>query len=518
MKKFLSRFSKRAKLVVVGAVVALTGAVVIPAAVKAGFGPDRETKVYSQGVPGFDHVTFNSFTNVPNIGDERQFFNGKYPNAAAYSDPMPEVKDGDVLTLEVYVHNGADSALNDIAGQPGVAKNTKVRVALPTTIAKSQQATAYISADNAVPTEVYDTLDLGAANGGMFQVEYVPGSAHIQGNHINSAISDSVVTTGATIGSESLNGDVRGCFDEVTYVTIQVKVKMPRYSLEKEVRAAGTSQWGETLNVKAGDTTEWISTFSNTGDTVLKSVNFIDQVPAGMTVVPGSVKLINGNYPNGYVYTANAVQDNGRTINVDIGDYNPGAPGVAYVMYQTKIDPIAADQCSNKTLVNKAFATPEGFGAIWDDANVVVAGNVCQPNQPVYTCDLFDLTTGGNRTVTASNFKYTATNGATFKHAVINWGDNSAQLTTNNVVGQTHQFAKDGTYTVRTTAFFTVNGQEVSANGANCAKTVTFTNGVPVTPPTTLVNTGAGDVLGIFAAVTVAGAMAHRLVLARRIG
>lgn len=34
--------------------------------------------------------------------------------------------------------------------------------------------------------------------------------------------------------------------------------------------------------------------------------------------------------------------------------------------------------------------------------------------------------------------------------------------------------------------------------------------------PTTLVNTGAGDVLGIFAAVTAAGALAYRFVLARR--
>jgi hypothetical protein len=40
----------------------------------------------------------------------------------------------------------------------------------------------------------------------------------------------------------------------------------------------------------------------------------------------------------------------------------------------------------------------------------------------------------------------------------------------------------------------------------------------PQTPqtPTTLVDTGAGDVLGIFAAVTVAGALARSLVLARR--
>lgn len=42
----------------------------------------------------------------------------------------------------------------------------------------------------------------------------------------------------------------------------------------------------------------------------------------------------------------------------------------------------------------------------------------------------------------------------------------------------------------------------------------------PTTPPTptTLVDTGAGDVFGIFAAITVAGAMAHRLVLSRRNG
>ena len=515
MKSFISRISGKAKLVAVAAVVA-AAAVVVPMAVKAGFGPDRPTKVYSQGTPGFDHVTFNSFTGVPNIGDERKFFNGKYPGTNAYSDPMLEAKDGDVLTLEVYVHNNADETLNDAPGNPGVAKNTTVRVDLPKTIAKNQQATAYISADNAAPKTVFDTVDISADNGGMFEVEYVPGSAHIQGNHVNGAVSDSIVTTGATIGSDSMNGDYKGCFDAVTYVTIQVKVKMPRYSLEKEVRPAGSTTWGETLNVKSGDTVEWISTFKNTGATKLTSVNFIDQVPAGMTVVPGSVKLINGNYPNGYVYGAGAVQDNGRTINVDLGDYNPGAPGVAYVRYDTKIDPITAEDCAPKTLVNKAFTTPEGFGAIWDDANVVVAGNTCNPANPVYSCDLLAVTSGANRTVTLSDFKVTAVGGATFKHAVINWGDSSTQLTTNTVVGQKHTYAADGTYVMKATAYFTVNGNEVSAEGANCSKTVTYKSGTPVEPPTTLVDTGAGDVFGIFAAVTLAGAVAHRLVWTRR--
>lgn len=520
MKGFISRLSGQVKLIVIGAVlVAVAAAVAVPMVTKAGFGPDRPTKVYKQGVAGFDHVTFNSFTNVPGIGDERKFFNGKYPGAGAYSDPMPEVKDGDVLELQVYVHNGADSALNSAPGQPGVAKNTTVRVDLPEGIKKAQQATAYISADNAQPKTVYDTLDFGAANGGMFEVEYVPGSAHIQGHNINRALPDSIVGAGTKIGNNELNGNVPGCFDKVVYVTLKVKVKMPRYSIEKEVRKSGEKEWKENVNAKAGETVQWIVTFKNTGATKLESVNFIDQVPAGITVVPGTVKLINGNYPNGYVYTANAVQDNGRTINVDIGDYNPGAAGVAYVMYDAKIDPIKADQCSEKKLVNKAFTTPEGFGAIWDDASVTVPGNECEESNPLYSCDLLKISSvNSTRTVKVDDFKFTAKDGATFKHVVINWGDGSAPLLTNNLVGKTNQYAKDGTYQIRATAFFTVDGKEVSATSADCAKTVTFAPGEkPEEPetPSELPNTGAGDVLALFAAVTAAGAIAHRFILGR---
>lgn len=103
-------------------------------------------------------------------------------------------------------------------------------------------------------------------------------------------------------------------------------------------------------------------------------------------------------------------------------------------------------------------------------------------------------------------------------------------------------------YVAGSTQLFTVDGQlikglpdGVTAGGVNtgnlngstrefvqfqakvtCETTPECKPGIPmgdkrcVETPTTLVNTGAGDVLGIFAAVTVAGALAHRLVLARR--
>lgn len=151
------------------------------------------------------------------------------------------------------------------------------------------------------------------------------------------------------------------------------------------------------------------------------------------------------------------------------------------------------------------------------------------PATPVFSCDAFNITADVNRTVKVSSFSTTATNGAVFKNAVVDWGDKSAQLTSANIIGQAHQYAADGTYTVTATANFTVNGQPATASGPQCQKSVTFKSNTPpvVTPPTTppatpaaptaLVNTGPGSVAGLFAATTAVGAVAYRWMLSRRL-
>jgi hypothetical protein len=152
------------------------------------------------------------------------------------------------------------------------------------------------------------------------------------------------------------------------------------------------------------------------------------------------------------------------------------------------------------------------------------------PPQPTYKCDMLDVTPGDNRTVRISQFKQSATNGATFKDVVINWGDNSQEFVGVSPVDQTHQYGANGTYIITATAQFMVNGQTVSATSAACKKVVKFENNQPVTPPATvtgttptptaLPNTGPGDLLGLFAATTVAGSAAYQLRsrVARRFG
>lgn len=166
-----------------------------------------------------------------------------------------------------------------------------------------------------------------------------------------------------------------------------------------------------------------------------------------------------------------------------------------------------------------------------------------QPKPVTATCDLFKIDSADDRTVKVSSFSYTATN-ATYKNTVINWdaGTGKTNVSTEPITGatkvngQTHQYAADGTYLITATIHFsTADTADLVASTAHCQQQVTFTTNQPPvvttvvvpTPPTTpvvvaaqptsLVNTGAGSVVTMFALVSVAGTFAYRYYLARRL-
>jgi hypothetical protein len=199
-------------------------ALVVPITAFAGYFPaDRPT--YTCATPtsckGADHVVFDSFTNNPVVGDERPFLAGSV-GGANVQDTV-NVKDGDIVTLRAYVHNNADPSLIGIPA--ATAHNVRIHVALPTVTQQNQGVVAFISASNANPGTINDTMQLTGAQ--AFSVQYVPGSAVFQHkadgvNLVNQSISDNIVGPNGTF-----LGDVHGCFDFSGYVTIKVKVHMP---------------------------------------------------------------------------------------------------------------------------------------------------------------------------------------------------------------------------------------------------------------------------------------------------
>jgi len=186
--------------------------------------------------------------------------------------------------------------------------------------------------------------------------------------------------------------------------------------------------------------------------------------------------------------------------------------------------------CSGNNTNTASNITASAVG----NCNTSIVNNnmVTTPGTP--TCDSLGLSQSSNRTVTINSLMTTA-NGGTLTSVDVNWGDGTTTTGVTNPVGLQHTFATDGTFTISVMAHFTVNGQDVIANGNTCQQQVSFNTPTPTVPPaitpsaTTsstpatpapaqiLVNTGPGDVIGIFSATTVISTLGYRFMLRRRL-
>ncbi|MEO8785071.1 MAG: hypothetical protein ABI221_01990 [Candidatus Saccharimonadales bacterium] len=551
MKKFtpfsrIKKFVKNHKIAAAAATAAIL--LVAPLGVKAAWGPGRPVYDYNKAplngstcVAADDTAynrcgsmtgpVFNSFTNTPSYGDERDFVQVSPNGSQNFTDDVT-AKPGDTISVRVYVHNNANQNTNESG--LGIAKNTNVRVYLPTGSANGFDIAGYVSASNAKQARVYDTGRVTDA-GQKVSLSYVPGSAKIynDGPWKNGvALPDAVVSdAGTPIGYNALNGDLPGCFNYRAVIILQVKVQAPALQFTKQVTTPGSSNWGKSVSVKKGDTTSWLLSYKNTGTAEISDVTLRDQVPAGLKIVPGSITWYDQYHANGEAEADTSLNSGG----LNIGNALPGGGG--YIRFRTVVN--ADDNVCQ--LTNMGYARSAETPEQSDTATVNITD--CQPTVPNYTCNLMTVNKVSDKTYKFT-VAFTALNGATFKDASFDFGDGNTILANKldgpNTISYSHTYAANGSFSTKATLRFTVNGQDkTAAVNAACAKPVAVTqqnctvpgkenlpvdspdcvNVPPVTPatPTTLVNTGPGDVAAIFAVTTLAGAMAYRLYMARRL-
>lgn len=364
----------------IGIAVAVVATVVIggSAAVLATSGPERPT--YTTAHPA-DHVTFNSITDNPAYGDERNFLRLKESTASSstYSDETT-VEPGKTYTAYVYYHNNASSTYNDEAhSYKGIANNAKMRIAMPGGLKAGERTgmTGYVSADNAQPGEVYDNTFMTATSD--VSLRYVPGSAKIssRGPVSGQTLPDSLFNTGALLGYDSLSGKLPGCNEYAGYVTFQFAADAANFTVKKQVSKKGANQWQDSIVAKVGEEVDYMITYENTGSTRQSDVLVKDQLPQGMTYVPGSTMLANSEHPNG------VKTDEGVTVNgLNVGNYNPN--GDAYVKLSAKVGE-ELQACGVNELVNTATIIT-GNGKKSATATVTVdapcAPNECKPGVP----------------------------------------------------------------------------------------------------------------------------------------
>ncbi len=365
--------------IILGTIAAIV-AVLVPAMTIAGWYPDRPLKKWEgPNTPGFDHVTFNSFYNVPE-GNEQQFFDGKKWNTTpgGFQDPI-SVKPGDEIKLRTYVHNNADGSLNDAAHQyRGIARDTKVKISLPNGVGTKMNAVSQISASNAQPGSVFDTTEFVSADGTPYKLSYVAGSAYAD-THSRTAmpLSDSIVTTGALIGENAPDGNVPGCFQYDMYVIVKVKVEAVPLQIQKTV-GFPKQTFVEQVNAKPNDRLYFKIDFKNAGSSMLDGVVISDKLPEKLQLIPGTVKLYNANFPNGTVLPDNALFTKGGQ---GVGDYGAGING--YILYQVTLKDGAESTLTNVACVRSKDIPYDTC----DDAKVVPPPKTppqeCLPGIPV---------------------------------------------------------------------------------------------------------------------------------------
>jgi PKD repeat protein len=262
-------------------------------------------------------------------------------------------------------------------------------------------------------------------------------------------------------------------------------------------------------------------------------------------------------------FTATTDQGNGsvlKSADFNFGDGN-SVSGVAPSSANSVITNHTYDAAGTYNVsATVHFNTPGG------EQNENCTTSVTFSPVPAPTCDGLSLTKLGGREIQAV-VSYTA-DGATLQSVTYNFGDGTKPVTVASTTTN-YTYATDGTYSVSAAITFLVNGQTEVISSNSCVQTVSFSAPTCTAPngqtypagseqckptctavngqtypegseqcktctapngeifplgssqctpaPATLVNTGPGSMLGIFASTTIVGMIGYRWYMVRRL-
>ena len=313
-----------------------------------------------------DKIVFNSISdNKTYGGDEKYFLSTREKNGTGnYISGNKEIKDEETYVLRIYVHN------DNPKGYDAIAKDVTVGFSIPDSVGKSIEVNGYINSSNATPSAYWDSVTFTSDQD--FYLSYVPGSALLENNGVGKnggvALSDDIIYDDITIGYDSLNGEIPGCFEYDSVVTIEVQAHLVEEDdfISKQVRLKGTKEWYDAIDANVGDEVEYQIQYKNTGNATDYNVMIRDILPTNMEYVAGSTVLYNSNHPEG----ATVNSDDIVTSGINIGNYEKDSN--AYIRFTAKVvDKTLA--CYTNKLVNWAQAGINGkTGLVEASANVFV--------------------------------------------------------------------------------------------------------------------------------------------------
>lgn len=287
------------------------------------WGPERPT--FTMESPA-TYPVFNSITNNPTIGDERDFVRVGEINAEV-TDLKNEVEviPGKQYLVYVYIHNNASATYNDSAHHnSGVAVRTRMSTLFPTVLTPSEKGkiSATITADNSNPLSVWDEAYFTTKTSKVL-LNYVEGSAKIYNDYAaNGSVMPSSLFTeqGTLVGLNALNGVIPGCEQYHSVVTYVVEAKELSGFITKTASKSA---------IAVNEEVEFQLEIKNTGDVALTNATVKDSLPESLTLVPGSVYLSANDST-----TKDQLSDNLISTGYNLGRIGTG--NVVYITYRAK--------------------------------------------------------------------------------------------------------------------------------------------------------------------------------------
>ena len=350
----------------------------VSALVDTPWGPDRRTFTWDDPAP---YATFNSTTDNPQLGDERNFVRIREVKDGELFGDEVTVEPGKTYEVYIYYHNNADA--HEVGKTAiGIADGAAVKSSFPATVKAGEKgvATGTIFASDTDPLSVWDGAYIYASQD--VYLRYVPGSATIHnGGALNgqSIGPDYLFGDGALLGYNKFSGILPGCNEYAGYITYQIFADAPGFDISKSVV-------GDSTTVVAGDIVTFKVRYENTGTMDQLNVVIKDELPEQLEYVPGSAKLYNNNFTEGKAVNDDIISENGMSI----GDY-AGGSGWAEVTYQVlvKDDVNCGDQITNAVTVSTTDGNKHASLTLTvsgEDCNTVVVEKTCKTNPEMEGC------------------------------------------------------------------------------------------------------------------------------------
>lgn len=450
LKELWAYVPKRAAAVTL-AVAGVVAAVAVPT-ITGAWGPNRNT--YTINDPA-DHVTFDSITDNPNYGDERNFLSVRDTDSK-YWDPankngwrdIQDLQEGHTYEIMMYVHNNAASNLN--------LEATNVRAHLSEmpikedTFGKEFQVNGFLWADNAKPQEIWDNVVLKSDK--AFHIKVVSkkyyNNVRNEGSSNGFDLGDDLIYssgqgTGSLLGYQQMDGKIPGCFQyagfiKVVFTPVFQVVPAPSYDLEKTV---------DKTTAKPGDTINYTINVKNTGNVNLNNVKVTDKLPEYYSDAKEAVDSRNGS-------TGSIVKGGELTFKkLMVGE-------TATIKVSYKIKDKDALACGETKITNKAAAITDEDTTEWHDDNNEVTTTVtkdCTP--PVVKQPGYDISKAVDKTTAkpGETLKYTIkvantgevelTNVVVKDQLPANYSEATDKATSQN--GSTGSIVKDGQVTFK---------------------------------------------------------------------